>query len=144
MRVLLTLLFALSLILAQTLAFAQDTFSIEQANRAFDNLSIKLSTQNLQAGAFADAIETLSTLRDQAEICQTEANKALSDTAAKLSALAPNTNGNRRVDAEYLLKKQETLVKRESECRLFVLQGAPRHHPSAWTRVPGPVGCSLV
>ena len=96
-------------------------FNVDAANKKFDQLNIKLSTQNLKLEAIRDAIRQLSTLQDQANSC-------VADNSAKLNVIQSLlTNKSvgytpQGVDEKFLQQKKSKYKMELSACRLFVLR----------------------
>lgn len=101
-----------------------ETFSIQNANKAFDQLSIELSTQNLKSTSLSSAIARLEGLQQQAADCQkmtAQQLKGINEQLAETPSAATPAKTN-RVDINYLQDKKRTLEQRGAECRLFVLR----------------------
>ncbi|MCF6777203.1 mechanosensitive ion channel [Thiotrichales bacterium 19X7-9] len=98
-------------------------FSIENANATFDQIALKLSTENLKPINFEQAIKTLSDLRQQATICFEENSAQLQSINNQLQSLkTANQFQVGRKDVNYLVDKKNKLIQTVSECRLFKIR----------------------
>jgi potassium-dependent mechanosensitive channel len=119
------------LILSQILyaAPASSTFNIAEANKTLDKLSIQLSIQNLNAKNLENAVDTLTSLQNEAKECVASAKTDLDEVnrlweEAKTGIGKPEIKEAEKLTSvqTYLKEKKETLTRRQSECKLFVLR----------------------
>lgn len=104
-------------------AVKDEHFSIENANATFDQIALKLSTENLKPINFEQAIKTLSDLRQQATICFEENSAQLQSINNQLQGLkTANQFQLGRKDVNYLVDKKNKLIQTVSECRLFKIR----------------------
>ncbi len=101
-------------------------FSIESANQKFDQISLKLSTQNLNAHDFKSAIEQLTELQSEAEDCAQKNQRALSHLTenfknVELDGGAVKSENN---VTTYLVEKKDLLQQRVTRCHLFVIRSS--------------------
>lgn len=98
-------------------------FNIKQANQTFEQISLKLSTQNLSQPDLKAAVDTLSKLTDQAEKCMENAQKKLSSLDIMMqqgvSTADKNTTG---ADLLYLANEKKSVANQQSQCRLFAIR----------------------
>ena len=97
---------------------ANGSFSVEQANKDFDAINIRLSTQNLNAQSLTQAVDQLQNLQEQASGCETSAAKSL----AEINLGQSKNTAAQTADAVYLLNKKEAIIRRAANCRLFVIR----------------------
>ncbi|MCB1828075.1 MAG: hypothetical protein KDH94_06575, partial [Coxiellaceae bacterium] len=127
MRLSIKILLLLSLFLCLPQAYSQNyatkadkiIFNLDAANKKFDKISLKLSTQDLKKNDLEIAMKQLEVLQSQAKECVTIAETQLKGINELLKSI-PNTNPTN--DHKYLLKRKAEYEKHFSECRLFVFR----------------------
>lgn len=123
-----------------TLSKQANTFDIKEANKEFDKLNIKLSTENLRLETLSHAIKTLNKLIANANDCVETNEKRIStlDEQIQQSVNSSGTNANATplpaasapvVDANksaadlvYLNTERKKLTSQLSQCRLFSIR----------------------
>lgn len=100
------------------------SFPINQVNKKFDSINLKLATENLQVKNLRKAVEQLEGLQSQAKQCVSTARTELERINALLmsSKAKERVNGAAAADIQYLNKKKASYEKQLSQCRLFVLR----------------------
>lgn len=104
---------------------ANDSFSLDQANSAFDQMTLKLSAPGLESAALESAISGLKKMRKGAEICKMNAKQSLDQIQQKLASITDKTAQKAAVarkDTAYLMAKKTALADQVSGCRLFVIR----------------------
>lgn len=117
-------LFPVLLLLVSIYGFAAangDSFNVAAANRRFDAINIKLSTQNLDKADLQKAIIEIEGLQDKAELCvdQNERQLELIAAAANGSAAANKAEDNK---ISYLGKERQLYQDKLISCKLFILR----------------------
>lgn len=106
-------------------------FNITDANKQFDQINLKLSTQNLNIKDLSGAIKSLQKLSDQAQDCVDEAQKKLSNINALIQqnvapseqGTAPSTSSSEKTaDQLYFQKEIKKLNNTQAQCRLFKIR----------------------
>lgn len=101
-----------------------DVFSISQANRTLNQLSLQLSNQNVTVRDLRQAISVLTRLHSRAQVCVNNAQ----DRIVTINHLWAESKGDVKKPGvlteaqKYLLSKKNQLIDRRSGCRLFVLR----------------------
>src|ERR1043166_4372098 len=94
------------------------TFDTQRANKEFDLISIKLSTQNLRFADLNSAVEQLEALQSQAKVCVTKSQEHLTKITELLKASQLDEQAAKQnADYQYLLKQKTSYQKELSECR---------------------------
>ncbi len=99
-------------------------FPINQANRQFDAITIKLAGRSPAVGELKKAVSQLEMLKDKAEQCISKAQDQVDDVE-KLLRTDTDTKpepGKPRVDIQYLNQKKGFYENQLSQCRLFKLR----------------------
>ena len=121
LKILLSFIFVLILIIPKYLT-AED-FSIDNANRVFDQISLKLSVENLKYENFETAIINLKELNEKAQICYQNNQQKLKQVNERLKELDISNNSQTiSSSAKYLLDKKSDFEKKALECRLCQLR----------------------
>ncbi|MFZ9035047.1 MAG: mechanosensitive ion channel family protein [Francisellaceae bacterium] len=103
-------------------AAEQEPFSVERANAQFDQISLKLSTQNLEAAALENAVRKLKALNQDAKNCLASSKSEVENIDAKLKELGLSAEPKPNEDLKYLSDKKQRLSKRMAQCRLFSIR----------------------
>ncbi|WP_241480509.1 hypothetical protein [Legionella norrlandica] len=98
-----------------------ESFNIKSANKQFDQLNLKLSTQNLNLNNLKIAVETLSELSTQSEQCVADLQKKLNNVDALIKQ-ATSTGNDKGADLIYLNNQKKELAEQQSKCRLFSIR----------------------
>lgn len=111
------------LVLQTTVSFAtQEPFSVVKANKRFDQINIKLSTQNLDVRNLETAIIELESLQKQAKACVEENEnqlKLISEATTNQFDIDKKAEGNK---SKYLNDEQRNYHSNLVRCKLFVLR----------------------
>ncbi|NBX84550.1 MAG: portal protein [Gammaproteobacteria bacterium] len=147
------LIFLLILLLPHGMLFAQTTpsplnavpsisnakttqdpeFNIADANKEFDQINLKLSTQNLNIKDLSHAIKSLQHLSDQAQECVDETQKKLNNiNTLIIQNVTPNdatppsttTPTEKTADQLYFQKEVKKLNNAQAQCRLFKIRAS--------------------
>lgn len=112
----------------------KDEFDISLANKNFDQINLKLSTQNLNVKDLQHAIKTLQKLNAQAQDCIETTQKKLNNinnlltiplsTPTDNKTPAPAINNDHTADQLYLQKEAKRLTNTQSQCRLFTIRAS--------------------
>ncbi len=97
-------------------------FSVEDANRIYDQLSIKLSTQNLVVSDLKEAVDELGQLKEGADQCVSSAKSDLVKVDSQIKSIKNITVGDPSTDIDYLQKKHDQLNDRAAACHLFSIR----------------------
>lgn len=110
----------------------KEEFDINNANKDFDQINLKLSTQNLNVKDLQHAIKTLQKLNTLAQECIENTQKKLNNinnlltVPAASSADNKTTNppipDNHAADQLYLQKEAKRLTNAQAQCRLFTIR----------------------
>ena len=147
-----TIIYALILILFSLCGFSQETpilktansnqnflqqglnkeeFDIKNANKTFDQINLKLSTQNLNLKDLQTAIRAIKKLNDEAEVCIENAQKKLGNinnliqTNQNMSSAEESKALNvehKTADQIYLQKELKHQSDIQAQCRLFTIR----------------------
>ncbi len=98
------------------------SFDINQANQKFDQISLKLSTQNLEVPAFEDAIEALQGLNNQARQCYEKNQTEFNAIDQKIKDLGLGDDKSLLKDSRYLIDKKNKFSEQMVQCRLFYIR----------------------
>lgn len=98
------------------------TFDPEQANKILDQVSIKLSTEELNVAHLEAAVATLDELREQSQQCIEESKKELAEVNRQLKAIGDLSQ--KTEEQTYLEKKKASLERLMSSCRLFDIRAS--------------------
>lgn len=126
MRLFATLCFfclCMNAVMANSLSHTTPSFIINDANQRFDQINLKLSTQNLNSTSLEAAISTLKALTAEADKCVDAAQKRLTKINSLIeqstNAAEKNTTG---VDLRYLDSEKKDKADRLAQCRLFSIR----------------------
>ena len=106
-------------------------FNIIDANKQFDQINLKLSTQNLNIKDLSHAIKSLQQLSDQAQDCVDETQKKLNNintliqqtvAPTESGTTAPTTPTEKTADQVYFQKEIKKLNNAQAQCRLFKIR----------------------
>jgi len=110
-------------IMANSLDDNTQRFNIKQANKTFDHINLKLSTQNLNPNDLNTAIETLGNYTKQAEQCMSDEKKRLTSINALIPKNASSADKNTvGADLLYLSSEKKKIASRLAQCRLFSIR----------------------
>lgn len=98
-------------------------FNTKNANQQFDQINLKLSTENLNRADLDNAVNILSKLDEQAVFCVNEAQNKL-DALTMLETQDGNVTNlaNQGVDSIFLNKQKKQLASEQAECHLFSIR----------------------
>jgi len=99
-------------------------FDPVQANRLLDKLTIKLSTQDLNAENLELAVNKLTAYQAQAQQCVTDKNTELANISKQLAAIGVTGQASKDLtkDQQYLVSKRDLLSQQLAECRLYTIR----------------------
>lgn len=104
-------------------ATTKNNFDLIRANQYFDRINIKLSTENLNITDLNEAVETLTQLANQADQCNTEMQKKITNVTELIAQDADNSATNKQsADLVYLNNEKATYSNQQSQCRLFSIR----------------------
>lgn len=121
---LLSVLFILSMLsfISVFSATPKQQFDINAANKRFDEINIRLSTQNLNIKNLEKAVVELEALQDQAKICVAQNQRQLD----LMLAASPIKNKASQQESDskpgYFNGEKRTFEERAANCRLFILR----------------------
>ncbi len=101
-----------------------DNFNPIEANKELDQISLRLSTRDLDVKELQQAIKILTALQSQSEICVKETQSEIDDLTRQLTPIETKDGLNASLASEvkYLEKKKHELNEHLSGCRLFLLR----------------------
>lgn len=112
----------------------KEEFDISTANKNFDQIYLKLSTQNLNVRDLQQAIKTLQKLNTLAQDCIETTQKKLNNInnlltvpiASPTDKQSPPlvTENNHAADQLYLQKEAKRLTSTQAQCRLFTIRAS--------------------
>lgn len=112
----------------------KEEFDISAANKNFDQIYLKLSTQNLNVRDLQQAIKTLQKLNTLAQDCIETTQKKLNNINNLLTVpiTSPTdkqspplvTENNHTADQLYLQKEAKRLTNTQAQCRLFTIRAS--------------------
>ncbi len=110
----------------------KDEFDVNEANKNFDQINLKLSTQNLNLKDLSSAIKKLQKLNDFAQDCIENTQKKLNNINNLLAppVLSPTDSktpppvpsDTHTADQIYLQKESKRLTNAQAQCRLFTIR----------------------
>lgn len=116
---------------ANQLSNTTPTFDTTTANKQFDRLNLKLSTQGLDPTNLKSAVKTLKDLMSKADECTKINEKKLSNIDNQIKESSPstdkiniNTTTSNKSDADlvYLSKERKNISSQLAQCRLFTIR----------------------
>ncbi|MCF6768144.1 mechanosensitive ion channel [Thiotrichales bacterium 19S11-10] len=100
----------------------KENFSAVKANEVFDQITLKLATQNLNVANFENAIEMLSNLNNEAKLCYQENIEKLDSIEKQLKAFDKTSEVANQKDYNYLIERKKNIARIASECHLFEIR----------------------
>jgi len=100
-------------------------FDPQAANKQLDQLSIKLSIQNLNRTDLENAVEFLNKLKQKASLCVEQNNQALQKLTATTNNTQPSDpkeTSELQTYQSYLANRKQLLNDRLASCQLFILR----------------------
>lgn len=98
-------------------------FDVVQANKQFDRISLKLSTENLNPKTLNQAIEHLSELAKESEKCVQKTESKITDLNSQIKSISgEGETAQGRVDTKYLENQRSELTQIQAKCRLFLIR----------------------
>ncbi|NCT56267.1 MAG: mechanosensitive ion channel [Legionella sp.] len=100
-------------------------FDVTQGNQQFDEISLQLATKNIHIQTLSQAIERLSQLAGEADLCvqKTEEEiKALNLQIQTITGAAAGKKTSTNVDTKYLENQRAELKQTQANCRLFFIR----------------------
>ncbi len=101
----------------------EELFNVLKANKTFDAISLKLSTQNLKIQDLQAAVDQLLLLQEQATTCVSVATTKIAEIQKILNSVdhEQKTKSTHK-DYKYFLDKKDNYNKQLASCRLFIFR----------------------
>jgi len=120
-----TCLLTIKLTVAQAMPIDNDLplFDVKQANRQFDQINLKLSTEDLNRPDLDAAVNQLTELDNQAEYCVTDTQRKLNNlNTLGIPSRAENYLDKPSVDQVYINQQKKEFENIQAQCRLFSIR----------------------
>lgn len=96
------------------------SFDLESANKQFDEISLRLSTQNLNINELNSSVQRLDTLHEQAKACVSEYTDKLKEVEQLIAPKDSAKQASAESDAKFLADRRQLYANQLAGCRLFV------------------------
>jgi len=96
------------------------SFDLDSANKQFDEISLRLSTQNLNINELNSSVRRLDSLQEQAKTCVTEYTAKLKEVEQLVLPKENTEQASVKTDAKFLADRREQYANQLAGCRLFV------------------------
>ncbi len=111
-----------SLLLAVTNAIAAQSFDLNQANHVLHQANLHIKQHDINLGEMRTKLKQIHDLNEQAEACIQRNEKKISQLERTVKLTQKYQLNHQSTDVRFLKRKEESLIRRFSDCRLFHLK----------------------